>query len=369
MQWRKELSRPPKRLVIKFGSSAVTRPEGGIDLDKVKKLSHDLYRLWQEGCHPIVVCSGAIQTARALVSQAGKDLPSLQALSAVGQSQVIAAFATEFAVWQIPVAQLLLTHEDFSHGERYHNLSNTLQQLLQWRCLPIINENDSIAFEEITVGDNDQLAARIAENCEAELLVMLTESRGLFDRHPQEVGAKHLPFIDYDQDLQLVQTINKSIAGRGGMKTKLEAVRKLTPLGIPVIVADYRIDSPLLNALENAQSSSFFAAAPQRLNKRKARLLTSVKEKAWVRIDKGARLALESNKSLLPVGITHLGGRFRRGDTIKILHQTKIVAHGVAEYSSTDLRRFLHAKAQGKEKELLLPSKVFVHKNHLQLKS
>ncbi|MEC9283141.1 MAG: glutamate 5-kinase [Bdellovibrionota bacterium] len=369
LRWRSEINKKLSRIVIKLGSNSITDPKGGVDRKKIKSVCEGIKELHKEKKEVILVCSGAIQTARGMIKSKSQRLSQLQALSSIGQNQVISAIQSEFSEEQTPIGQILLTHEDFKHPERYFNLQNTIGELLNWKALPVINENDCISFNEITLGDNDQLAALISENCNADLLLLLTESKGLYTAHPDSHDSEHIPYIEYDKDLSFIKTMNKSIAGRGGMKTKLEAVRKLTPLGVPVIIADYRCPSPVLEALASSESSSFFEAAPEKLNKKKARILTSVKGNCYIKIDKGAAKALESNKSLLPVGVKAIHGRFQRGDVIKVYHSRTLVAQGLAEFSSTELRKLINTDlAPNYPEQFNLPSRVFIHKNNLLLK-
>ena len=366
LRWRHEINKNFNRIVIKLGSNSITKASGGIDSNKIKAICEGIKELHKEKKEVILVCSGAIQTARGMIKSKSQRLSQLQALSSIGQNQVITALQSEFKTEQSPIGQILLTHEDFKSSERYFNLQNTINELLNWKALPVINENDSISFNEISLGDNDQLAALISENCNADLLLLLTESKGLYTAHPDSPGAEHIPFIEYNKDLSFIKTMNKSIAGRGGMKTKLEAVRKLSPLGVPVIIADYRCPSPVLEALSSSETSSFFEAAPEKLNKKKARLLTSVKENCYIKIDKGAAQALQKNKSLLPVGIKAVHGRFQRGDVVKVFHSRSLIAQGIAEFSSTELRKLLNTDLSADYPEKYnLPSRVFIHKNNL----
>jgi glutamate 5-kinase len=349
-----------------LGSACITKEQGGLDNRKIKELAKDLIELLKNKVEVILVCSGAIQSAKAEFPLQSPSMSEQQALSAIGQNQVINAFSGHLKKESINVGQILLTHEDFKDHTRSFNLRNTMEKLLQWSCLPIVNENDSISFEEISLGDNDQLAAMITSNLEADLLLILSETDGLYDKNPSEKSAKAIKSIAFDEDFEEIQTISKSIAGRGGMKTKLEAVRKLTPLGIPVIIASYKRKSPLFTALMEDSCGSFFFASPQKAARKKAKIINQVRSSCSVIIDKGAKEALLQNKSLLPVGIQKLEGRFSRGDAIKIVHQRKIIGFGIAEYNSTDLRKYLNA---GKPKNYIekfgLASKVFIHKNNL----
>lgn len=366
LRWRKEIKKKPKRIVVKLGSQCVTEEDGGISTKKINKITRDLILLKELGAEIILVCSGAIQAARGLIKNKKNDISSLQALSAIGQNCILSAFEKQLSKDGTHIGQILLTHEDFKNTTRYFNLKNTLENLLSWGCLPIINENDSISFDEITVGDNDQLAAMIAETLDADLLLILSETDALYDKNPKEKDAEAIPYIPFDENFEEIQTINKSISGRGGMKTKLEAVRKLTPLGVPVIISGYRSKTPLVDALTCVDTGSFFQAATAKLNKRKSKILNQARSQCIVRVDAGASSALNNNKSLLPVGIYKLEGRFQRGDVVTIMNKTKVIGWGVAEFGSTELRKYLNMdKPKDFQERLNIPSKVFIHKNNL----
>lgn len=366
LRWRSSLKSRPKRVVVKLGSACVTKDQGGLDGRKIKELVLDIVELLKNQVEVILVCSGAIQTAKAEFPLQSPNISEQQALSAIGQNQVINAFSSQLKKHSINVGQILLTHEDFKDKTRCFNLKNTIEKLLQWSCLPIVNENDSISFEEISLGDNDQLAAMITSNLEADLLLILSETDGLYDKNPSEKDAKPIRDIPYDEDFEEIQTISKNISGRGGMKTKLEAVRKLTPLGVPVIIAGYKRKSPLFSALMQDSCGSFFFASPQKPVKKKAKIINQTRSSCSVVIDKGAKVALLNNKSLLPVGVQKLEGRFSRGDAIKVIHNRKVIGWGIAEYSSTELRKYLNTgKPKDYMEKLGLASKVFIHKNNL----
>lgn len=366
LRWRKEIAKKPKRLVIKLGSQCVTDELGGVSFKKVNRIAKDVLELKKQGLEVILVCSGAIQAARAILKTKKTDISSLQALSAVGQNRILNAFEKKIAKAGYHLGQILLTHEDFKSPSRYFNLKNTIENLLSWKCIPIINENDSISFDEITVGDNDQLAAMISENLSADLLLILSETDGLYTKNPKDAGAEKIHRVSYDENFEKIQTINKSISGRGGMKTKLDAVRKLTPLGVPVIISGFDKKEAILSALSSENTGSFFDSAKLKLNKRKSRILNQARSQCLVKIDSGALQAIENNKSLLPVGILKTEGNFKRGDVINIMNRNKVIASGIVEFGSKELKKYLSLdKPQDFQEILNIPSKVFIHKNNL----
>ncbi|HAZ12852.1 MAG: glutamate 5-kinase [Bdellovibrionales bacterium GWA2_49_15] len=360
-----------KRIVVKVGSAAITGEQGRIDLTCLGRIVHDLAQLCLNGTEVVLVTSGAISAGRGFLGSAGKkaDISYLQACSAVGQPLLMAAYQKEFEKHGLMTAQVLLTHDDLKNRTRNLNTRNTILKLMKTGIIPILNENDSVSFEEITVGDNDQLAAMVTELIEGHGLVLLTGPDGLYDQDPSLPGAKHLPSLEFHADLKEIKTITKSSVGRGGMATKLLAVRKLTALGIPVIIGTYRREHPVLAPLCESVGTFFH---PHRLtdkNRRKAWISTIVKNNAFVLIDEGACKALRKNASLLPIGIRAIQGTFKRGDVVNIKYQAKIIAVGISEYDSKDILQLMGKKST--EIASLLgscPSDVIVHRDNMFIK-
>lgn len=247
----------PKRLVLKLGSSAVTRDHGGVDFDKLHNILSDVAHLVRKGTQVVVVSSGAVHTGRAFLKTGRRDISTLQALSAIGQPMLMSAYHDFFAKRGLQCAQILLTHEDFRNPERYRNARRTLARLLQNRVVPVLNENDTVSFSEITVGDNDHLAALTCEMTAADRMIILTGEDGLFDRDPRRRGAKMIPLLRFNDRINHVRAHTRSLTGRGGMATKLLAIRKVTALGTSVILSNYRHTSPLLEAL-SGRAGTFF---------------------------------------------------------------------------------------------------------------
>jgi glutamate 5-kinase len=262
LAWRKDLKKRPRRVVIKLGSSAVTYDKGGIDFDKLHNVLADISHLLNRGLQVVVVSSGAIHTGRALLKTRKHDISMLQALSAVGQPMLMSAYHDFFAKRGYQCAQILLTHEDFRSTVRYKNAKNTLKRLLENRVVPILNENDTVSYSEITVGDNDQLAAMTCEMIRPDVCVILTGTDGLFTRDPSRTGARRIAQVKYGDKMTRISLEGQSHAGRGGMRTKLEAIHRVTSLGIPVILSNYRHKSPLLEALTQ-DSGTLFKGRPK----------------------------------------------------------------------------------------------------------
>ncbi len=362
-----------QRIVVKVGSLAVTNENGGADLDKIKNLIHDLNYLKSKNYTPILISSGAINTAKNLIHVPAEKKISIsyqQAKAAIGQPLLMYSYIEVLKNYNWNCAQILVTHEDFKDKKRFLNIRNTINQLLENNVLPIVNENDTVSFEEITVGDNDQLAVMMTEAAEAEKLIILSEADGLYDKNPKDPDAKRFKNVDYRDDFSNVKIASKTSVGRGGMDTKLKAVRKLTPLGIDVILGSFLFEAPISRLLLNSEGTTFLGNPTKETSKQKARLSTLVKNDCYVIIDEGAAKALlTDHTSLLPVGIKKVVGKFKRGDVIQIRHKGKILAIGLSEYDHKELD-LIKGKKSNELSTILdfVPSKVAIHKDNLLLK-
>lgn len=342
-----------KRIVVKLGSSAVTRDRGGINRAALQMLCADIAWLHGQGIEVVLVSSGAIHAGRALLPPKAKSdeeepIDYLQACSAVGQPVLMHAYSELFATAGMKVAQVLLTHDDFANRVRNINARNTLLQLLQQNVLPILNENDSVSYREITVGDNDQLAAMAAAMINADLLLMLTTPDGVYDKDPTEGDAKHFPNVPVADQLKQLKLSTKSGAGRGGMRTKLYAVRKMVPIGIPVVIATHKSLAaercPGPNAIKRALTETvgtYFEAATRDVakNERDFWLLTTAKFHFAIHVDEGAFKALGRSASLLPKGVISAKGDFKRGDCVAVVYKGEPVAVGLVEYDCDEVNK------------------------------
>ena len=361
------------RIVVKVGSLAVTDEKGGVSLSKIKSIITDLHALKSLGYLPILISSGAINTAKGMIKKPDEKKMMIsfqQASAAVGQPLLMKAYIDVLSEFSWPCAQILVTHEDFKERKRFLNIRNTINQLLENGILPIVNENDTVSFEEITVGDNDQLAVMMTEASDAEKLILLSEADGLFDKNPKELDAKRFEEIDFRDDFSTVKIATKTSVGRGGMETKLKAVRKLTPLGVDVILGTFLEDNAVSRLLDQKGGTIFKGNPIRQKSRRKSWLSTMVKNDCYVVVDEGASNALlDSHTSLLPVGIKKVQGKFKRGEVIQIRHKSKILAVGLSEYSAKELD-LIKGKKSAEINNLLeyVYSKVAIHKDNLLLK-
>ena len=361
------------RIVVKVGSLAITNDRGGVNLEKIKSLIADLFSLKSKGFAPILISSGAINSARGMI-QKPEDKKMMvsyqQALAAVGQPILMSAYISVLSNYNWPCAQILVTHEDFKDRKRFLNIRNTINQLLSEGILPIVNENDTVSFAEITVGDNDQLAVMMTEATDAEKLIILSEADGLYDKNPNVADAVKFKSVDFRDDFKSVKIAAKTNVGRGGMDTKLKAVRKLTPLGVDVLLGSFQFASPLSRLLFDKEGTIFLGNPIREKSKRKSWLSTIVKNDCYVVIDEGAAIAmLKSSHSLLPVGIKKIYGTFKRGDVIQIRHKGKVLGIGLSEYDDKELNLIKGKKSN--EIDHILDydhSKVAIHKDNLILK-
>lgn len=363
-----------RRIVIKVGSVAVTDEAGGVSQEKIKNLAKDLKTLIQRGFTPILVSSGAINSGKGLIKKPIEKKMMIsfqQAAAAVGQPLLMKAYLEAFEIQGQHCAQILLTHEDFKERKRFLNIRNTINRLIDNNILPIVNENDTVSFTEITVGDNDQLAVMVTEATDAEKLILLTEADGLYNKNPREPDAVRFDIVDFKDDFSGIKFAAKTSVGRGGMNTKLKAVRKLTPNGIDVIIGTFLTDSPLLRLIEG-KGGSLFKGNPEKVtSKRMSWLSTLAKNDAWVVVDEGCFHAMmKATTSLLPVGIKKVHGVFKRGDVIQVKFRNKSIAVGISEFDFRELN-LIKGKKSSEISTLIenSPSKVAIHKDNLLIKS
>jgi glutamate 5-kinase len=366
---RPELPSHCRRVVVKIGSAALANPTKGVDQSKIEQIVTDCQALRASGIELVLVSSGAIQIGRlALPKPVDETMDYLQACSALGQPALMACYSQAFGAHGLTCAQVLLTHEDIRSRRRSLNLQNMMQRLLEAGVVPILNENDSVSFAEITVGDNDQLAAMVAEMIAADCLIILSTPDGLYQQDPGAGPGQAIPLVRYNDSFDGLNLVGKTAAGRGGMRTKLEAVRKLTPLGIPVIIGSFKHATPVRTAL--AGGGTFFEGSPSPERSARDRwLVSSARLGAIIKIDKGASQALLHKGSLLPSGIVAVEGNFGRGDCVKVVCGRQTIGSGRVEYSAAELRRI-----QGHQSNEILgilgycSAKVAIHRDNLVLR-
>ena len=359
-------------IVLKIGSSLIVDPRtGGAAVEWLAALAEDIACLVAEGRRVIVVSSGAVALGRGSLGLAhSARLEEKQAAAAVGQSRLMHAWAAALAPHRLIPAQLLLTRDDTERRRRWLNARATLQALLDLRAVPIVNENDTVATEELRYGDNDRLAARTAQLAGAELLVLLSDIDGLYTADPQrDPMARHVPWIEAltPEILAMAGGANAGV-GTGGMRTKLEAARIARSAGCTTIILSGAVHRPL-SALQSGARASLITAASTPLAAYKQWIAGSVAPAGVLRIDLGAVTALAVGRSLLPSGICGVDGRFDRGDSVRITGlDGGAVGVGLTAYAADEVLRILGRRSS--EIEGLLGYKgpdVVVHRDDMVL--
>lgn len=331
------------RIVVKVGS-AVLADAGGLSLEAVRRLAGQIAALRGSGTDVVLVSSGAIASGfRALgLTRPPKLIRQKQAAAAIGQQRLMAAYSDAFGAHGITVGQVLLTADDFDHRLRFLNARHTLETLLEHGAVPIINENDSVSFAEIKLGDNDRLAALTAAMLRAELLVMLSTAPGLWASGTRSV----IPVVDSVAAARKHVRAEKSGVGTGGMGTKLDAAEIVTRLGISCVVAPGAEPNVLPRLLAGEEIGTRFLARPSRVDSRRRWIGFSARSKGTIRIDAGAaRAIVERGASLLPSGITGVDGIFDAGSVVDIRADRETIARGLTAYSAEEIARIKGHKA------------------------
>ena len=336
-----------RRWVIKVGSSLVTAKGQGLDRKAIADWVAQIAALRLEGREIVLVSSGAVAEgmARLGLKKRPTVLHELQATAAVGQMGLVQAYESAFQVHGLRTAQVLLTHEDVSGRDRYLNARSTLQALLKFGVVPVINENDTVATDEIRLGDNDTLAALAVNLIEAELLVILTDQDGLFDSDPRvNAGAKLLSEADLgDPKLEAMAGEGRGELGRGGMRTKLLAAKWAARSGAATVIAHGRLENVLLKVAAGESIGTLLKPAQGVMAARKRWIAGHLQVRGKLHLDAGAAKVLrEQNKSLLPVGVKKAEGEFGRGDLVSCVDpEGREVARGLINYDLAESRRIL----------------------------
>ena len=354
---RKDIIKKTRRIVIKIGS-AVLAGEGhdGVDESVFSHLAKDVSSI-KDKREMVIVSSGAIAIGmkRLGLKEKVKSIPEKQAVAAIGQGSLMALYEKVFSPLKIRVAQVLLTHDDLSDRHRFLNAKNTLQTLLEYNAIPIINENDTVAVDEIKFGDNDNLSALVTNLVEADLLVILTDINGLYNKDPKiNKDAELIPVVDDIDKFVSAAGRTSGIYGTGGMQTKLEAAKKAAHFGVPTIVANGRERNVLKKIFSGEDIGTLFLPMEERLTSRKHWLAFSTRPAGSLILDDGAKNALlKKGKSLLSSGITGIEGDFDSGDAVSCVSPNgKEIARGIVNYSSEEIKRIKGLKTTEIEKVL-----------------
>ncbi len=334
-----------RRLVVKVGSSLVTADGRGLDHQALSGWARQIAALMQEGRQVVLVSSGAIAEGmqRLGLSRRPKAVNELQAAAAVGQMGLVEAYERIFAVHGLHTAQILLTHDDMAHRTRYLNARTTLKTLLDLHVLPIVNENDTVAIDEIRLGDNDTLGALVTNLIEADCLIILTDQQGLYSADPRRDPDARLITHGHagDADLERMAGGAGSSVGTGGMLTKVFAAKRAARSGAHTVIASGRVDNVLLRLAGGEMIGTQLSAVSPPLAARKKWLADHLQVRGRLRIDAGAVRALrEEGKSLLPVGVHEVAGEFERGEVVACLDSAGAeIARGLVNYDAAEIRR------------------------------
>ncbi len=347
---RKSIISNVNRVIIKIGSSMLTDSNGSLSESIFEKLALEISKIRDKNIEVSVVSSGAIASGmnKLGIVRRPKEISMKQAIAAAGQSTLIWHYERAFSVFNQNVAQILLTLDGLSDRKRYLNARKTLITLLAMGIIPIVNENDTVAIEEIMLGDNDNLAAHITSLIEADLLIMLTDIEGLYSKDPRKNKDAEL--------ISLIERIGEEIEntagdtlGRatiGGMRTKIEAAKMAAAFGVPTIIANGKNGSILEDIFEGKDVGTLFLPSERILSGRKHWIVFTLKSAGEIVIDDGAKKAISSSgKSLLPSGIKEVHGNFGVGESVTCIDENGTeVARGLTSYSAGDIRKIMGSK-------------------------
>ena len=352
---RKEILKGLKRIVIKVGSSIITKREkrnnewaNELNANNVRLLARTIRQIVDRNCEVVLVSSGAIMAGRERLDlhRADLSIPEKQACAAIGQSYLMHTYEKKFEKEGIKVAQILLGHDDLRNRKRFLNAKHTLEALLEHKVIPIINENDSVTIDEIKIGDNDTLSATVACLLNAQLLIILSDVDGLFSRDPSskmregDAPMKIIEHVDcITQKIEKLAGGSKSKVTVGGMYTKILAAKQTMSFGIPTLIVN-GFDNSIAEKIYKGKSvGTLFWAGREKIKKRKHWIAHTLKPSGKITIDSGAEKAILSRgKSLLPAGVIKVEGKFEFGNAVRILGEDgKEIARGLVNYNFRDL--------------------------------
>lgn len=361
-----------RRLVVKVGSSLLVDADGRLNRDWLDSLAQDISGLQSGGHEVLIVSSGSIAIGSHVlgINKARARLEDLQAAAAAGQVQLVHAYQEVLGRHDITAAQILLTPEDTENRRRFLNARGTLARLLERSVIPIINENDTVATEEIRYGDNDRLAARVAQLVMADALILLSDVDGFYTADPgDDPDAEHIPeVVRITNEMQSMAGETRSDVGSGGMATKVQAARIATHAGCSTIIASGKIAHPL-TALSKGARCTVFRAEGTPAVARKQWLAGVLEVRGEVIVDEGAVRALKDGNSLLPVGVVDVRGQFSRGDVVRITGPNGAeLGRGLAEYSDSEASLLGGCQSEQIEDKLGYRGRsVMVHRDELVL--
>ena len=341
---REEILENIQRIVVKVGTSTLTNENGHLDIEKIRKIVLELSNLQDKGYDVILVSSGAVGAGMGLlnINEKPKTLAEKQMLSAVGQVSLMQIYQTLFKEHNKIVGQLLLTKEEFSNRKRYLNMRNVCNAFLKRKIIPIINENDAIVSNalKIKVGDNDTMSALVSGLIDADLLIILSDIDGLYNKNPRKYEDANLIHIvgDINEDIKKMAGAEGSKFGTGGMVTKIIAAEMVTKIGTSLVIASGDEPKNITRIVEKENKETLFVKKNKKISLRKYWLAYGPSKEGALTIDNGAKTALKNGKSLLSVGIKSVEGTFDKGAIVEIEDlKGKVIATGISNYSSEEI--------------------------------
>jgi glutamate 5-kinase len=362
-----------KRLVIKIGSNIIASAEQGLNMRRMKTIARHISSVMDEGNQVVIVSSGAIAAGlkKLGLKKRPHDIKLQQAAAAIGQSSLMWAYEEHFADFNKKVAQVLLTKDDIGDRLRYINAKNTLFALLNYGVIPVINENDPVAVDEIKFGDNDMLAALTAGLVQADMLIILSDVDGLYTKRPGQKGARLIKRVkEITEEIERLAGGVGSNLSTGGMYSKILAAKQATSYGIPVVIINGKKPGLLPRILAGEEIGTYFEPKKERISLRKGWIAFGGRTKGAIYIDQGAVNALQNmGKSLLPSGIVKVEGSFDIGDVVRCVDEEgKVVAKGLTNYSSRDIEMIKGKRTSEIEKILGYKySDEVIHRDNLVL--
>ena len=366
-----------RRIVVKAGTGALTG-SSGLDAEVMADLVRQICQVRDESGEVVLVTSGAIAAGRSALGQTRaeieQDISSRQVFAAVGQSRLMHTYQEMFATHKTQIAQTLLTIADLSNRQSYLNVGNTLQRLLELGVVPVVNENDVVAVDEIgeVFGDNDRLSALVANLVDADLLVVLTDTEGLYSADPRTDPAATL-IAEVDRVDARIEALAGEVLhpwSRGGMATKLDAAKLVTASGIPMVMCHGRAEDAVLRAVRGESVGTFFKPADSKMEARKRWMLSGISQRGKIGVDSGAAGALvKDHRSLLPAGIKSVEGDFSRGESVYVVDTKGLkIACGIANYAARDIGKIQGLRSDRIEETLGYHyGQEVVHRNNLVL--
>lgn len=361
-----------QNIIIKVGTSTLTTASGELNQTRIKSIVAQIAELTRSGFRVLLVSSGAVGAGMGVMGLSKKptELASKQALAAVGQVALMGLYERLFWAYDIKIAQLLLTRDDFANRARFLSAREVCARLLESNVLPIINENDPVVYDELKVGDNDTLSALVAGLIDASMVIILSDIDGLYDKNPNKFkDAKLISEVEnITQNIRDMAGGAGTNLGTGGMTTKINAAAMATSYGADLIIANGASEKILIQIANGARVGTKFKASKKRINLKKYWLAYGGSAKGSLEIDDGALKALLRGGSLLGVGVISVSGEFKRGDLVNITKENEILGSGLVAYDSDECAKI--AGAKGSEIEGLLGYKFddfIIHANNLIL--